>query len=122
MHDPSLTSPAVSASMARFPGPVILRASRKKWLLVLAGGALFSAGGSWMISSGDREGWFVLAFFSLVALAALLMLLPGAGLLTLDREGFEVTTFFRRRRTAWRESAGFEPATIGEARARQASR
>ena len=40
--------------LARFPGPVRLYPSRKKWLLVFAGGAAFTAGGILMIRSGAR--------------------------------------------------------------------
>lgn len=112
MHDSSSTSPAVAARLVRFPGPLKLRPSRKKWLLVLAGGALFVAGGIWMVRSGEGAGWFVLSFFSLGVFAALLQLLPGAGLLALDREGFEVTTLFRRRRTGWQDAVGFAAARI----------
>jgi hypothetical protein len=37
-------------------------------------------------------------FFGLVALVAPVAMLPGAGGLVLDREGFDVTSLFRRYR------------------------
>ncbi len=102
--------------LSRFPGPVTLYPSRKKWLLVFAGGALFATGGAWMIQSGDRMGWFVLMFFALVALAAAAAMLPGAGAFTLDHDGFEVTSLFRRHRSRWQDTAGFVAARIPPAR------
>jgi hypothetical protein len=102
--------------LSRFPGPVTLYPSRKKWLLVFAGGALFATGGAWMIQGGDGTGWFVLIFFGLVALVAAAAMLPGAGALTLDRDGFEVTNLFRRHRSRWQDTVGFLAARIPPAR------
>ncbi len=45
--------PDTSEILSRFPGPVTLYPSRKKWLLVCAGGALFAIGGVWMVRSGE---------------------------------------------------------------------
>ncbi len=103
-------------TLARFPGPVTIYPSRKKWLLVFAGGALFTAGGAWMIASGDASGWFVLIFFALVAIVAAAALLPGAGALMLDGDGFEVTNLFRHHRSRWPDTAGFTAARIPPAR------
>jgi hypothetical protein len=98
--------------LARFPGPVTLYPSRKKWLLVFLGGAAFTAGGIWMIRSGEAEGWYVTVFFALVAVIAIVVMLPGAGRLTLDRDGFEAKTLFRGHRTRWSDTRGFEASTI----------
>jgi len=40
-----------------------------RWL-TLVGSTLFTAGGVWMISSGDSSGWFVAGFFGLCFLVA----------------------------------------------------
>jgi hypothetical protein len=101
---------------ARFPGPVTLYPSRKKWLLVFAGSALFAVGGAWMIRSGDGRGWLGVIFFGLGALVAAVQLLPGAGALMLDRDGFEVASLFRRHRTRWQDAAGFIAARLPRAR------
>ena len=101
-------STKVTEILSRFPGPVTLRPSRKKWLLVFAGSALFAAGGYWMIQSNTPTGWLVLIFFGLGALVAPVMMLPGASSLTLDRDGFEVGTFLRRYRARWPDVSRFE--------------
>jgi hypothetical protein len=41
-----------------------------------------------------------------------MMLLPGAGGLTLDRNGFQVTSLFRSSSSRWQDVSGFEPASI----------
>lgn len=102
----------VDQALARFPGPFVLHPSRGKWLLVFAIGALFAAGGAFMIRGGDPTGWFVLIFFALVAVTAVAMLLPQASALRLDREGFEVTNLFRRHRTRWSDAANFSVSRI----------
>jgi hypothetical protein len=100
------------AILSRFPGPVTLYPSRRKWLLVLAGGVLLAAGGVLMVRSGDPTGWFPLIFFALVAVVAAAAMLPGAGALLLDREGFQVTTLFRHHRTRWQDATGFMASRI----------
>jgi hypothetical protein len=107
---PSATDDA--AILSRFPGPVTLYPSRKKWLLVFAGSALFAVGGFWMIRQGNAMGWAVLIFFGLAAVVGAAAMLPGAGGLTLDREGFETTNLFRRHRTRWQDATGFQAARI----------
>jgi hypothetical protein len=102
----------ISEILSRFPGPVTLYPSRKKWLLVFAGGALFASGGVWMIRSGEWTGWFPLVIFALVVVIAAVAMLPGAGALTLDREGFEITNLFRRHRTSWQDALRFATARI----------
>jgi hypothetical protein len=57
----------------------------------------------------------VLTCFGLGALIAAAAMLPGAGGLTLDGDGFETTNLFRRHRTRWRDAAGFEAARIPRA-------
>jgi hypothetical protein len=105
--------PANAAELlSRFPGPVTLYPSRAKWLLFIAGGPLFAVGGLWMVLSGRGGGWLVLLFFGLGTLVAAAGLLPGAGMLRLDREGFEVTSLFRRHRILWRDVTRFEAGRI----------
>ena len=102
----------VAEILSRFPGPVTLHPSRTKWLLVFAGGALFATGGGLMVADGKGTGWFVLIFFVLVALVGAAALLPGAGGLTLDREGFAVTNLFRSYRARWQDTTGFTAVRI----------
>jgi hypothetical protein len=98
--------------LMRFPGPLTLYRSRRKWLVVLAGCTLFAIGGFWMIEDSDRTGWLVLIFFGLGSLIAAIALLPGAGALTLEQDGFEVKNLFRRHRVRWQDAAGFEVVAI----------
>jgi hypothetical protein len=101
--------------LARFPGPVTLYPSRTKWLLVFSCGAAFTAGGIAMVVTGEPRGWFVLIFFGLVTLVALAAMLPGAGSLLLDREGFVVTSMFKPSLVRWRDANGFVSGRLGPA-------
>ena len=40
------------------------------------------------------------------------MLLPGAGALTLDQEGFQTTSLFRRYHSRWHDTAGLEVVSV----------
>lgn len=106
------THDRVAEFLSRFPGPLVLYPSRRKWLLVFAIGALFTVTGAFVVRSGDAMGWFALIFFALVAITAAAVMLPQASALRLDREGFEVTSLFRRHRTRWRDGAGFSVSRI----------
>ena len=46
----------IDAILSRFPGPVTLYPSRKKWLFVLLTGGVLTFGGYLMISDGNRRG------------------------------------------------------------------
>ena len=102
----------IDAILSRFPGPVTLYPSRKKWLFVLLTGGVLTFGGYLMISDGESSGWFVLVFFAAVAIVAVMMLLPGAGGLTLDRNGFRGTSLFRSFSSRWQDVRDFEPVSI----------
>ena len=41
-----------------------------------------------------------------------MILLPGSAALTLDRDGFQVTNLFRRKRTSWPQASGFIEASV----------
>jgi hypothetical protein len=110
-----MTTPAddrAKTILARFPGPVTIYPSRRKWLLLFGGCALFAAGGVMMVQSGERMGWLVLGFFGLCAFIPLVMMLPGSARLVLDRDGFEYRTLFKSRRSLWRNTGNFGWANI----------
>jgi len=109
-------STSAEAVMARFPGPLTLYPSRRKWLLTMSGSALFAAAGVGMLREGNWKGWLVLLFFGLCTLMSAIALLPGAGSLVLDREGFQFCSLFRRHRTLWRDASGFAAAAVPPAR------
>jgi hypothetical protein len=108
----------VDVILARFPGPVTLRVSRLKMLALFAGSLAFVAGGVFLIVfvKGDPEallaGIASILFFGACAVIGAVMLLPGAGSLTLDAEGFEVCSLFRRHRIAWPQASRFTVATL----------
>jgi hypothetical protein len=104
------TDPA--AILARFPGPVRLTPSPRKWLLVLAGCLAFVLIGVWMRNDDAVGAWFGIAFFGLGVPIAGAMLLPGAASLVLDADGFEVTNLFRRYRAHWANVTGFTVAGV----------
>ena len=106
------------ALLARFPGPITLRVSRLKVLAMLAISLGFVAVGIFLIviAKGDPEaviaGIASVLFFGACALVAAVMLVPGAGSLTLDAQGFEVCSLFRRNRVAWPHASRFTVATL----------
>jgi hypothetical protein len=106
------SDPRADAILAKFPGPVTLSVSRRKWFLMLVGSGAFTAAGIAMASSNASTGWPGAIFFGLCTVVATVMLLPGAGMLRLDRDGFEVTSLFRRHRSRWPDTRGFESAAI----------
>jgi len=102
--------------LARFPGPARLTMSLLRRLLGLAIFVVLTAFMAWLLlGEGDRDrylhgrGDLVMAWFSLAVVGAfairslILLLVPGAASLTLDREGFVIGQVFRRIRTAWRD-------------------
>jgi hypothetical protein len=104
------------AMLMRFPGPVTLYPSRRKWTLVLMGCALFTACGVGMIVDKAPSGWLVLLFFLFGVIVAAMALLPGAGSLTLEGNSFEIKNLFRRQRVRWQDATGFKAAVIPPSR------
>lgn len=91
----------VELILARFPGPVTLHSSRKKWLLLFLCCCLIGAGGLAMVRYEISEGWFLFVFFGALSLICVGMQWPGASALTLDSLGFDVTKFFRPHCARW---------------------
>src|SRR5271170_1776939 len=98
------------AILMRFPGPVTLYPSRRKWTRNLIGCALFAAVGVSMVGDKAPWGWPVLLLFLVGAIVAVTHLLPGAGSLTLENNSFEVKSLFRRHRVRWQDATGFKAA------------
>src|SRR5262245_6970745 len=112
------------AILTRFPGPVTLTISRFKALLVLAGSLGFVAVCIFLLKFAEDDpeaviaAWAGLAFFGLCTVVAAVMVLPGAGSLTLDGEGFEMCSLFRRHRTPWSRASRFTVGTLPDANRR----
>jgi hypothetical protein len=79
---------------------------------MLVGGLAFSVGGYFMIRDGADGGWFVLIFFGFGVLVSIVVMLPGANVLILDRDGFEARSMYRGGRTSWRDASGFITAKL----------
>jgi hypothetical protein len=94
--------------LARFPGPVTLYRSRLTWFLTAIGSGLFVAVGFWMVAVGGPIGWPILVFFTSCMIISAVMLLPGAGALKLDGDGFQITSLFRRHHACWQDVSEFE--------------
>jgi hypothetical protein len=113
----SVGSADVDAVLARFPGPVTLHVSRLKFVGLLAASLGFVVALLYMLqddalsASATFKAWFGIAFVSLVALVPAVMLLPGAGSLTLGPDGFERVSLFIRWRRPWRRVGNF---AVGE--------
>jgi hypothetical protein len=103
-----MDSDTCSEILARFPGPVTLYPSRRKWLLLMAGCLLFAVGGIGEAHNGNAMDWLGVAFFGLGAIVPGLMLLHGAASIRLDSDGFEMTNLFRHARFHWQDASGFE--------------
>jgi len=130
MTDVETHDDRVAAILARFPGPVTLNVSRRKWLWFLVIGLTFAAMGGWMIvepalfetrivSLGVRGmipivawAWIILAFFGLGSVVIVLTLLPGASGMTLDANGFVVCSLFRRSTYQWANVDEFEISEV----------
>jgi hypothetical protein len=97
----------VDEVLARFPGPVVLPPSRRKWLLVMLICGAFTASGLFLMPRGEVKTWLTVAFFGLGTAVSITMLLPGAGGLTLSREGFKVTSLFRSHFVVWAQATDF---------------
>jgi hypothetical protein len=112
------TKSKTELTLARYPGPVAFKPSRMKWLLVSLGSAVFTAGGIGMVATEADKGWFVLIFFAFCLAVSAIMLLPGAGGLVLDADGFQATSLFCHYRLRWQDVTGFEPISLPYVRRR----
>ena len=98
--------------LARFPGPVTLKPARF-WSVVLTVVPLLMLVAPLVeIGRGNVDMSWTLAgaFAVFVCFAAFngAFLLPNAETLTLDREGFRVVLWFRKRRYLWKDVSAFQ--------------
>ncbi len=102
---------------------LILRPSRRKWLLVAVGSAIFVAFALWMPRAADDWRTMIplvaIPFFSLGILVGILNQLPGASYLQLDSDGFTSCTMWRKRRYLWHDIAAIGATSIQAGLTRQ---
>jgi hypothetical protein len=103
----------VALILASFPGPVTLHPSRRKFVFALAVCLACVVIAAWLLQedslspAGTAKVWLGLVVFGICAFVPAVMLLPGAGRLTLDAEGFEQVSLYVKRRAAWRQVGNF---------------
>lgn len=99
-------------SVARTPPglPLTLHPSRLKWTLMLLGSLAAVVIAVFMLRHAKTTAiWDVctIVLFGLGVLIAFVNLMPGASYLQLGREGFEMSSLYRKHRVAWSDVAGF---------------
>jgi Bacterial PH domain len=109
----------VDELLRRFPAPVILYPSKRRWLFMLVGNGAFVALGIWMISdptSFDQThraippaliAWFGIAFFGLGLIASIVMLTPKLSYLRLDADRLTIRNLLRTSRMRWEDVDDF---------------
>jgi hypothetical protein len=86
---------------------------RTKWVLRLLGCIAFVVAG-YLLREETLFGWACMIFFGLlIPLYLVTILLPDSRCLRLDSEGFEMGSFFKRKRTKWTDVRNFELDKIG---------
>jgi hypothetical protein len=107
------------AILAAFPGPATLHTPTGKRLVLLGTAIVFLMFGLQMLLAppdfpgANAIAWAITGFFLLGALVSAVMLHPNAGGLTLDREGFEARSLFRRHRYQWGTVSTFSVGQVG---------
>ena len=96
--------------------PITLRASRRKWLLVLSISLAFVAIGVWVAPENPVMAWSCVAFFGLCALVAGVNLHPNSSYLVLDTNGFTFSSLFRKHSVRWSEVQEFFPIRVSATR------
>ena len=94
--------------------PVTYSASRKKMLMLLGVSLAFVAIGVWLYEDPENRlmAGLCAGFFGLCALVALVSLHPRAAYLTLNEQGFEFCSLFRKHFVAWSAVQEFVPISM----------
>jgi len=96
---------------------LVIEGSRRKLGFALAGCAVFTVLGFWLLDEGHAFGWVVLGFFGIGGIAVIAVtLLRGVPRLILDEQGFEFTAVLRRSRFAWSDVDAFYVTAISGAK------
>ena len=84
----------------------------KKVLLGLVSLA-FVVSGVFMTYDQPVLGWFITLFFGICLIVFLIQLIPGSTELNLTKEGFEMTSLFRKNMTKWTDVDSFKIGHLG---------
>jgi hypothetical protein len=91
---------------------LVFEGNRGKAALLLLVSLGFVAIGAFLVAKGDRDGWWPLLFFSLCALSAVYMLLPGTIRLQVGPAGIEMKTLFKPMKLRWEDVESFHVARL----------
>lgn len=111
----------VDELLGRFPGPITLNPSQEKWRVHTVLTAIFTAGVILLIVFGQMGTVFriftifVAIVFGGCTVLGIVILLPGALSLQLDKDGFEIVKLYRKRRLRWAETSDFSLWTFKQA-------
>jgi hypothetical protein len=103
----------VSNLLAQFPGPLVLRPSKWKWLGLLAAGAVFTGYGIAENVNSRSTGilsWIGVAFFGVLTVGAAIAIFLGGFRMTLDGDGFTLRVARRSERWRWIDVGDFAVA------------
>jgi hypothetical protein len=89
------------------------RPRNSRTILFALGSLAFLVPGAYMIKEQPVIGWFVTLFFGLGLIVFLIQIIPGSTELTLTKEGFEMTSLFRKGTIRWTEIESFNIGYIG---------
>ena len=86
---------------------LVLRPSKRKWVLVAIGSFLFTALGFFLMPEVGLFGWVLVLFFGACFIVAVLGFVPGASYLKLMPDGFVHCSLWRKNRFRWRDVKDF---------------
>jgi hypothetical protein len=123
---PPFDTSQAESILARFPGPVTLHIKRRRKFVAFALCLGLTLCFAWavFVAASDSDGWigfalFLALFAALTVRAAILMLVPGIGSLTLGADGFSMEYILRTARTSWPDVVSdFRDETMRRARGR----
>jgi hypothetical protein len=94
--------------------PVTFRPRRMKMAALLAGSLVFVLAGISMLPREPIMGWLSIVFFGLGVTAFALNLHPKSSFLTLQRDGFTVSSLFRQHFVPWSSVQAFMPTSVAQ--------
>jgi hypothetical protein len=92
---------------SKFPGPITLVPSRRKWWNLTSSAGFFTILGLSFSFRGDTVAILATTLFGICTVMGVITLLPGASFLRLDENGFDITRFFRKQIFRWSEVSDF---------------
>jgi hypothetical protein len=95
---------------------LVLRPKPFKTVLLALTSLLFTVGGILVFEAEKWKGALITSFFGLCFLTFVIQLIPGSIKLTLTKDAFIVTSFFRSTSTRWSDVKEFKIGYIGKSK------